>query len=286
MIKKKVNIVPYIRIIRYPNALMAGLTTFLGFWLSDSSLPLSSVFLLIIATICSTGFGNTINDIYDIDSDRINHPNRPLPQGIISVTSAWIFSLLLLICGLVSSFSVSSLHGFATVLPLLLLTVYAFFLKATPIVGNLLVAILVAYAILYGALGAVGFPRLIFPASMAFLLNFSREIIKDLQDSKGDQASGVITSAILSVRTLKTIIFFCSMICLSLLFITISMKLFGNLYTVISFGAILPLHVYRTILISRKEIEKRFSQISTLFKLEMLTGLVALAADKIFAGIF
>jgi len=48
----------------------------------------------------------------------------------------------------------------------------------------------------------------------------------------------------------------------------------------------LPLHVYRTILISRKEIEKRFSQISTLFKLEMLTGLVALAADKIFAGIF
>ena len=172
MIKKKVNIIPYIRIIRYHNALMAGLTTFLGYWLSDSSLPLSSVFLLILATICSTGFGNTINDIYDIDSDRINHPNRPLPQGAISVLSAWIFSLLLLISALVLSFSVSSLHGFATVLPLLLLTIYAFFLKATPIAGNLLVATLVAYTILYGALGSVGFPRLIFPASMAFFLNF------------------------------------------------------------------------------------------------------------------
>ncbi len=284
MIKKVLNIVPYIKIIRCPNALMAGLTTFLGFWLSDSSLPLSSVFLLIIATICSTGFGNTINDIYDIDSDRINHPGRPLPQGIISVRSAWIYSLLLLICAMVCSFSVSSLHGFATVLPLLLLIIYALFLKATPIAGNLLVATLVAYTILYGALGAVGFPRLIFPASMAFLLNFSREIIKDLQDSKGDQDSGVITSAILSIRTLKTIIFICSMICLSLLFITISMKLFGNLYTIIGLSAILPLHVYRTVLIYRKGIEKRFAQISTLFKLEMLIGLVALATDKIFAG--
>lgn len=281
------NIVPYIRIIRYSNALMAGLTTFLGFWLSDSSLSLLSVFLLIIATICSTGFGNTINDIYDIDSDRINHPNRPLPQGNISVRSAWIFSLLLLTSALASSFSVSSLHGFATVLPLLLLTIYAFFLKATPIAGNLLVATLVAYTILYGALGAVGFPRLIFPASMAFLLNFSREIIKDLQDSKGDQSSGVNTSAILSIRTLKTIIYICSTVCVLLLFITISMKLFGNLYTAISLSVILPIHVYRTVLISRKRAEGRFKQISTLFKLEMLTGLVALSADKIYAtGIF
>jgi len=89
------NIVSYIRIIRYSNALMAGLTTFLGFWLSDSSLSRSSVLLLIVATICSTGFGNTINDIFDIDSDRINHPDRPLPQGNISVRSAWIFSMLL-----------------------------------------------------------------------------------------------------------------------------------------------------------------------------------------------
>jgi geranylgeranylglycerol-phosphate geranylgeranyltransferase len=280
------NIVSYIRIIRYSNALMAGLTTFLGFWLSDSSLSRSSVLLLIVATICSTGFGNTINDIFDIDSDRINHPDRPLPQGNISVRSAWIFSMLLLISALVSSFIVSSLHGWATVLPLLLLTIYALFLKATPIAGNLLVAALVAYTILYGALGAVGFPRLILPASMAFLLNFSREIIKDLQDSKGDLASGVITSAVLSVRTLKTIIYVCSTACLSLLFITISMKLFGNIYTLISLSIILPLHVYRTVLISRKGIDKLFKQISALFKLEMLTGLIALAADKIYAGIF
>lgn len=275
------NITAYIRIIRYSNALMAGLTTFLGFWLSDSSLPISSVMLLIIATICSIGFGNTINDIYDIDSDRINHPNRPLPQGNISIRSAWIFSLLLLVSALASSFSVSSLHGFATVLPLLLLTIYAFFLKATPIAGNFLVAALVAYTILYGALGAVGFPRLIFPASLAFLLNFSREIIKDLQDSKGDLSRGVITSATLSVPTLKTIIYICSAVYLSLLFITIYMKLFGTIYTGISLSIILPLHVYRVVLICKKGIEKRFKQISTLYKLEMLTGLIALAAEKI-----
>lgn len=280
------KIVPYIRIIRYSNALMAGMTTLLGFWLSDSSLSPTSVLMLIIATICCTGFGNTINDIHDIDSDRLSHPDRPLPQGIISVRSAWFFSLLLLITALVSSFSVSNLHGWATLLPLLLLTIYAFFLKATPIAGNLLVATLVAYTILYGALGAVGFPRLIFPASMAFLLNFSREIIKDLQDSKGDQSSGVVTSAILPSRVLKSIIYVCSAACLSLLFITIYMKLFGNLYGVTGLFVILPLHLFRTTLICRKGHQMRLALISKLFKLEMLFGLVALAADKIYTGVF
>lgn len=280
------KIAPYIQIIRYSNALMAGLTTFLGSWLSDSTLPLSSILLLIAATICSTGFGNTINDIQDIDSDRISHPGRPLPKGDISVRSAWIYSLLLLLTALISSFTVSNLHGLATLLPLLLLTLYAFFLKATPIAGNLLVATLVAYTILYGALGEAGFSRLIFPASIAFLLNFSREIIKDLQDSDGDKSSGVVTSAVLPIRILKKMIYVCSAACISLLLITIYMKLFGNLYTVISLSIIVPLHIYRTVLICIKHFEKRFTLISTLFKLEMLAGLIALAADKIFTNVY
>ncbi len=280
------KIASYIQIIRYPNAVMAGLTTFIGYWLSDSTLPLSSILLLIGATICSTGFGNTINDIQDIDSDRICHPNRPLPKGDISVRSAWLFSLLLIVTALISSFTVSNLHGLATLLPLLLLIIYAFYLKATPITGNLLVATLVAYTILYGALGGAGFFRLIFPASIAFLLNFSREIIKDLQDSDGDKSSGVVTSAVLSIRILKTIIYVCSIACISLLLITIYMKLFGNFYIIISLSVIVPLHIYRTVLICKKNFEKRFTLISSLFKLEMLTGLIALAADKIFTNTF
>lgn len=265
---------------------MAGVTTFLGFWLSNSSLSILSVSLLMVATICSTGFGNVINDIIDIDSDRISHPNRPLPLGEISIQSAWFYCILLVSIALISSFSVSSLHGWATVFPLILLAIYALFLKATPIAGNLLVAILVAYTILYGALGAVGFSILIYPATMAFLLNFSREIIKDLQDYKGDKSSGVITSAILPIPALKAIIFICSIASISVLFFTISMKLFGNLYTVISMSFILTVHIYRSVLIFRKGWDRRFKTISTLFKIEMLGGLLALAADKVFAGFF
>lgn len=276
------KIISYFKIIRYSNSLMAGLTVFLGFWLSDSSLSLNSAILLVIATICSTGFGNVINDIQDIDSDRISHPDRPLPKGEISIYAAKIYSLLLIAIALITSFSVSILHGTATVLPLALLIIYALILKGTPIAGNFVVAILVAYAILYGALGGTGFGRLLLPASLAFLLNFSREIVKDIQDFKGDQASGVITSAILPKPLLRGLVYAFSFLYLLLLFFTITMKLFGIYYCIISLCIALPVHAYRTILISKQGWEEKIRKISILFKLEMLAGLLALATDKFF----
>ena len=36
---------------------------------------------------------NALNQIYDIDIDRINKPKRPLPSGRLSMRSAWIFTL-------------------------------------------------------------------------------------------------------------------------------------------------------------------------------------------------
>lgn len=274
------RLIPYLKIIRYSNALMAAVTVFLGYWLSDSTLPVNSLLLLAFATICSTGFGNVINDIIDIDSDRISHPHRPLPTGDISVNSAKLYSVFLVTLALTCSFSVSFLYGMATLLPLIFLTFYAFFLKATPIAGNLIVAGLVAYTILYGAIGTSGFNRLILPAALAFLLNFSREIVKDLQDLEGDRSSGIITSAILPQPVLKTIILISSLSYLVILASTIIMKQFGIYYAIISLGIALPIHACRTTLILQNGWENRLKNISSLFKFEMLSGLVALAADK------
>lgn len=276
------NPVPYLKIIRYSNALMAGLTVFLGFWLTKSQLSVFSVMMLMFATICSTGFGNVINDIQDIDSDRISHPERPLPSGDISTRSAWCFSLFLFIAAIASSFSVSSLHGTATLLPLGLLILYAFYLKGTPLAGNIVVATLVAYTIIYGALGAPDFSKLLLPASLAFLLNISREIIKDIQDSEGDRLTGIVTSATIPQHILRVIIFICSFIYFVLLILTIGLKQFGIIYSIIVLAIATPLHLYRTILLNNRDWEKKLKKISGLFKLEMLSGLVALAADRIF----
>ena len=124
----------YIDIIRPGNALMAASATFLGFWLSHSAISYQFL-LLSIATIAATGFGNVINDINDLDSDRISHPQRPLPQGLISLTSTWIFTFALVLVSLISSFLISSIHLFATLIPILILILYSYFFKRTPLIS-------------------------------------------------------------------------------------------------------------------------------------------------------
>jgi 4-hydroxybenzoate polyprenyltransferase len=166
-------------------------------------------------------------------------------------------------------------------LPLLILVVYSYFLKGTPLVGNLVVATLVAYSVLYGALGAIGFTTLIIPATLAFLLNFSREIIKDIQDEAGDRAALVTTSASLPTVLLRTLIYICTAIYLGLLFLPYIRSDFGKTYLILCVALVIPLHTYRTFLILSGDWKNQLSRISFLFKIEMICGLLALAADRL-----
>jgi len=272
---------PFIKILRIHNALIAAIAVMLGFWLSDSFFSAVDMLLLFITTVASTGFGNVINDIHDIASDKISHPQRPLPRGDMAVKSAWIYCLFLIFTALICSFSVSETHGFATFLPLVLLTIYSMFLKGTPLIGNFVVAALVAYSILFGALSGPGFSKLILPAVFAFLLNFSREIIKDIQDEAGDKAASVITSAILPRNILRTIIFTCSIIYLPMLFIPYVNGSFGTAYLAVCLIVILPLHLYRSFLLFSKQWDLHLARISLLFKVEMMCGLLSIAIDHL-----
>ncbi|HEY6555062.1 MAG TPA: UbiA family prenyltransferase [Vicinamibacteria bacterium] len=37
---------------------------------------------------------NAINQIYDLDIDRVNKPKRPLPNGTLSIREAWVFTVV------------------------------------------------------------------------------------------------------------------------------------------------------------------------------------------------
>jgi geranylgeranylglycerol-phosphate geranylgeranyltransferase len=275
----------YINIIRLPNAIMAGAAVLLGFWLSNSPFSPQALFFLVIAAVCSTGFGNVINDIKDLQTDRISHPQRPLPKNEISSKSAIIYALFLAFSAILFSFSVTAVHGIATLFPLVILTAYTLFLKGTPLAGNLTVASLVAYPVIYGSLGSPHFQKLIIPSCLAFLLNLSREIVKDLQDEKGDIAAGYSTSAILPKKFLKSLLLISSLFYLILLYLPFRLHHFGIVYAVICTVAIIPLHGYRSKLIIGKSWLTNVGKISTLYKIEMLSGLISLAADQVFYSI-
>jgi geranylgeranylglycerol-phosphate geranylgeranyltransferase len=136
-----------------------------------------------------TAAGNVLNDLGDRESDRKNHPDRPLVTGAMTPGTAQTLTYGLFALGIVV---VLPWFLFRPALAPLLaaaiiaLIAYERWLKASGLTGNLIVAGLTGAVFLYGAAAAgVLIPILPF-AVMATLATLSREVIKDMEDAGGD----------------------------------------------------------------------------------------------------
>lgn len=69
-------------------------------WSELSFLP---VFLLVLSTIGLYGGGVVLNDVFDAELDKVERPERPIPSGLISKTSAAIFATLLIIAAIIAA---------------------------------------------------------------------------------------------------------------------------------------------------------------------------------------
>jgi geranylgeranylglycerol-phosphate geranylgeranyltransferase len=276
------SLAPYISILRPVNAVMSIIGVALGFWISESSKPIGDLFFLCIASLCALGYGNVINDLKDFEGDKINHPGRPLSKGSMSKNSAIAYAFILMGLSLSAGLFVSTIHVIAVLVPLILLTLYTFFLKNTPFLGNILVSLLVSYTLIFGGIGSGGMPVLIVPAILAFLLNLCREIIKDIQDVKGDTLTGVETTATLPETVVISVLIVCALTYVLLLGVPFCLGHFGLVYLVICYCALLPLHGYWVWLVVSKKMALKAKVISSVIKIEMVGGLAALAVDYLF----
>ncbi len=142
-----------------------------------------------LSTACVTAAGNVLNDVLDVEGDRTNHPDRPLVTGEVTVDRAKGLVVGLFIVGLflvLPVVAVAPLVGWILGVAVVCLLAYEFLLKAQGFVGNLVVAFLTAMVFLYGG-AAAGNAVLLLPfAGMAFLATLSREVIKDMEDVRGD----------------------------------------------------------------------------------------------------
>jgi len=271
----------FLKIIRPINALMAGFTIFLGYWIGKSPYSLPALTGFILAASSSVGFGNIINDIIDIKTDVIAHPNRPLPRGIITTHSALLYAIVLALLALSCSFPWSIIHGIGTVVPLVFLLVYALFFKGTPLIGNIVVSLMVGYTIIYGALLGKTVNHVFLPAFLAFLLNLCREIIKDIQDFEGDNAAGITTTAHLSPTVNNNILKAVNALYVCLLPIPLILGHFKTAYLLLSLFITIPLHLSWSIFLFKTNWTDRSSTISSLLKAEMFSGLLALSIDRL-----
>ena len=97
----------------------------------------TQILLLIIATIGLYGGGIIFNDIFDIEQDKINRPERVIPSGLIGISTAKIFGIILFAIGIFSAFLVSNFSGLVALLIMAMVLLYDKYSKHHKLLGPL-----------------------------------------------------------------------------------------------------------------------------------------------------
>ncbi|MEM0056998.1 MAG: UbiA family prenyltransferase [Candidatus Geothermarchaeota archaeon] len=186
----------YVEIIRPINGFIIGLGVIAGMYIDVIKHPL--LVDLIVGFLggfftCSSVM--VINDIFDIEADKVNAPNRPLPSGRMSIRSATIYSCVLLFLALFLSNLLSIANLMLAALFWTMGVLYNWKLKSKGILGNLIVSLSVTAPFLYGniVVNKSISPTIILFCLIAFFANMSREIIKAIADIRGDSLTGITT---------------------------------------------------------------------------------------------
>jgi 4-hydroxybenzoate polyprenyltransferase len=179
------------------------------FIIVQSWFPPFEFFLLALGTLLVAAAGYVINDYYDIKIDLINKPKRIVIGRVISRRQALFFHSILnftaITIGLFLSWHVALFFAGCA----FLLWLYSNSLKRLAILGNITISVLTAAVIWAISLYFRENDHLIYLYSVfAFCISLLREIIKDMEDTKGDAEHGCKTLPIVwGIRKTKTVLF-------------------------------------------------------------------------------
>lgn len=255
--------------------------------------------LLILSTALLAAAGYVINNIYDVGTDSINKPNDVVVGKGITETAAYNIYIGLNISGVAIGFILSNIimrPTFASLFILIasLLYFYATTLKQIMILGNFVVALLLAVSVLIigvfdlfpattaenQAQMASLFSILIDYALFAFMINFIREIVKDIEDVNGDYNMGMNTLpvAIGVSRAAKIALGFAiiAFILSGLYCNTYFMQ--NKLYIAVfyAFATVLAPLLYFIVKIFSAKSQKDFHHLSSILKLILFFGILSI----------
>lgn len=292
----------YLKLIRYQNLLMLALMQLIfryGF-LKLENIPLAladwQYLLLVLATVLLAAGGYVINNIFDQATDHDNKPDNVIVGRSISETNAYNIYVALNITGVGIGFYLSNViekPGFASIFIMIAaaLYFYATSLKQMVLIGNIIVAALLSCSVII--IGIFDLFPVITPenqpmmanlfsilldfAVFAFMINFIREIVKDLEDVNGDYNQGMSTLPIvLGISRTSKITFGLSFIPILVILVYINTYLIPLLYaTIYMFLFVLGPLFYFMIKIWTAKKQKEFHSLSLLLKWILFFGILS-----------
>jgi 4-hydroxybenzoate polyprenyltransferase len=235
-----------------------------------------NLFIIVLASTLTIASGYIINNFYDNKKDIINRPNKSEIDRIVSQKTKLqvYFSLNLFVA--IIAFFVSYRAVLFFSLYIFLIWFYSHKLKKYPIIGNLtasLLAVLPFFAILlyYKNL----YPEIFAHAVFLFLLILIREIIKDLENIKGDIANNYQTIPIrYGEKIAKQIITVLVIFTVFPIYLLIEKYNVG--YMDLYFYLSLIILVFFVILVSKAESKNQYITLHNVLKFLIVTGVFSI----------
>jgi len=223
----------FFKLVRWPNLLITAVMMCLVYHCLmqfDSSAPFT---LLVISMVLIQAGGYVINDIFDKEIDVVNKPDKLIVGKVFTEKQCNVFYIALTVIGLACALAASVMalgKSFVSIFACMVLLAcflysYSARYKKKLVVGNLIVSLSVAFAVfvpwlfemLYISkhelllitlepLMKISLRFVLIYTAFAFLMTLIREIVKDMQDVKGDGRSHCRTIPIVWGMTVAQIL--------------------------------------------------------------------------------
>jgi 4-hydroxybenzoate polyprenyltransferase len=306
--------IAFFKLVRIENLFMIALTQVLlrycvlqkVFYLNGIGLELNNVlfYLVVLSTVLIAAGGYIINDYFDVKTDLINHPDTVVVDRVIKRRLAIMLHMTFTFVGVFLGMYAALKTGYLRLAifhftAAALLWFYSTHLKKSLLIGNFVVSILTASVAFIPLVYEMGVMQKLHPgfilnyrqavlssfkitfifALFAFITSMAREIIKDIEDYKGDKETGGFTMPIVwGIRASKLSAFFLTDITIILLLFvvynTIKVQrvifVLDNIYIV--FALIFPLFILAFLTLKANQ-SRQFKSASLLLKFIMLMGL-------------
>ena len=288
----------WLTLFRIGNTLTGVIGVFLGAIVALGELPTGKLAVITtlqaMSVLCFMASWNALNDIFDLEIDKVNRPDSPLPSGVISVGLAKMVTSLMmamsLLCMLLAWLTMDSMgYEFSEWAPSLAIWFIALFLLANyefpnslrlkdrGLPGYIAISISVGLVAVFGAAGVL--QPYNHRAWSLFLVgifyNTSREVVKDIEDMAGDEGRNTLAMRV-GAESARTAAWVLSLLAFAAVIMPFALEIFPPLHVVFTIPAVITLMLVKSKLINSED-----HQASSLLKKSMTLCLAAFLASSL-----
>ncbi len=248
--------------------MMGGYVAGTGEWLN--------IFLAVLATILVSSSANAWNDYLDIEIDRINQPDRPLPSGQLSPRAAKWFSFALAALSILIAAFINLPSLLIVIGANILLYIYSYKLKSTVLLGNLCVAFISAMSAVAGGVAAGNARPTFWLFWIIFVAILGREVLKTMADYEGDLSESVRTiSTVWGRRTARILFYILIVATLIMMLVPYLLEVYEPIYAYFILIGVFPVIIYIAYRVARCRTGPQLEKMSQLMKYDFLFWFLA-----------